>query len=243
MSYIKFPRKERLDRPLKSFKVLTNARCAATCNATPETCKSYNLRKLVGDKTFRAICELNGPSATPPSPTRTDVDYYDRDECFSNPCLNDGTCDDGFHDYTCSCVPGYEGLRCDIDIDECLSNPCLNGGTCNDRGPECGGLNIRVVHVGGSTWGRLEVYYNNTWGSVCDDEFSEIDAKVACKHLGMSYEGAAFNPSPGGGTGDIWLDDIGCVGTETSLFECTHRGWGVHNCDHGEDVGIACNTV
>ncbi|CAH1779949.1 unnamed protein product, partial [Owenia fusiformis] len=131
-SFIKFPRNERLDSPFKSFKVLTNARCAATCSATPETCNSYNLRKLVGDKPFQAICELNGPSATPPTPTKDVVDYYDRDECFSNPCLNGGTCDDGFHGYTCSCVPGYEGLRCDIDIDECTSNPCPNGGTCND---------------------------------------------------------------------------------------------------------------
>ncbi|CAH1779950.1 unnamed protein product, partial [Owenia fusiformis] len=144
--------------------------------------------------------------------------------------------------YTCSCVPGYEGLRCDVDIDECSSNPCLNGVTCTDgvNSYTCTGRNIRVVHVGGSIWGRLEVYYNNAWGTVCDDDFDDIDAKVACKHLGMSYEGATFKESLGGGIGDIWLDDMGCVGTETSLFECTHRSWGDHNCKHGEDVGIAC---
>ncbi|CAH1779948.1 unnamed protein product, partial [Owenia fusiformis] len=102
-----------------------------------------------------------------------------------------GTCKDRVNGYTCSCVPEYNG----------------------QDNYKCTGPNIRVVHVGGSTWGRLEVYYNNAWGTVCDDYFDDIDAKVACKHLGMSYEGATFKAYLGGGTGDIWLDDMGCVGT------------------------------
>jgi len=42
------------------------------------------------------------------------------------------------------------------------------------------------------------------------------------------------------GTGDILMDDVGCVGDESSLLDCGHRGWGVHNCDHDEDVTITC---
>ncbi|CAH1782710.1 unnamed protein product [Owenia fusiformis] len=56
----------------------------------------------------------------------------DIDECASSPCLNGGTCVDGVNGYTCGCIPGYEGLHCDVDIDECASSPCLNGGTCTD---------------------------------------------------------------------------------------------------------------
>ena len=36
------------------------------------------------------------------------------------------------------------------------------------------------------------------------------------------------------------MDDVGCVGDESSLLDCGHRGWGVHNCDHDEDVTITC---
>ena len=44
--------------------------------------------------------------------------------------------------------------------------------------------------------------------------------------------GASFTP--------IHLDDVRCLGNESSLLNCTHRGIGVHDCDHQQDVGIIC---
>ena len=41
-------------------------------------------------------------------------------------------------------------------------------------------------------------------------------------------------------TGDIFLDNVGCTGNETNLFECAHRGVGVHDCVHSEDAGVIC---
>jgi len=46
----------------------------------------------------------------------------------------------------------------------------------------------------------------------------------------------------GPGTGPILMDELRCVGNETSIAECRHRGWYSHNCDHGEDVSVSCNT-
>jgi len=45
---------------------------------------------------------------------------------------------------------------------------------------------ILVRLVGGSTsyYGRLEVYYNSTWGTVCNDEFTDASARVVCYMLG-----------------------------------------------------------
>ena len=44
----------------------------------------------------------------------------------------------------------------------------------------------------------------------------------------------------GQGTGQILLDNLGCVGTETRLVDCPHNGIGIDNCVHSEDAGLRC---
>ena len=39
------------------------------------------------------------------------------------------------------------------------------------------------------------------------------------------------------------LDDLGCAGTETSLFDCPHSGVNIHNCGHTEDAGVSCTGM
>lgn len=48
--------------------------------------------------------------------------------------------------------------------------------------------NIRARLVNGSTTtnGRLEIFYNGTWGTVCDDGFTANDAQVACRMAGIA---------------------------------------------------------
>ena len=54
------------------------------------------------------------------------------DDCFSQPCQNDGTCTDYVNYYTCTCDAGLTGVACEIDVDECLSSPCAEDSSCED---------------------------------------------------------------------------------------------------------------
>ena len=70
--------------------------------------------------------------------------------------------------------------------------------------------------------------------------WEDADADVACRQLGIGSGVAVTSDDFGSGEGDIWLDNVECVGDENSLAECDHNGWGDHNCQHHEDAGVVC---
>ena len=98
--------------------------------------------------------------------------------------------------------------------------------------------------VGGSTdsEGRVEVYHNGVWGTVCDDGWNITDASVVCRQLGYTGATSALSFAYfGEGSGPIHYDDVACNGNETRLADCSHRGIGSHNCVHYEDAGVVCS--
>ncbi|XP_041467340.1 deleted in malignant brain tumors 1 protein-like [Lytechinus variegatus] len=102
--------------------------------------------------------------------------------------------------------------------------------------------NVRLVGGENAYEGRIEVLHDGAWGTVCDDSFTDVDAQVACRSLGLTGGVAHSQAHFGQGSGQILMDNLACDGTENALDECGHNGWGSHNCGHHEDAGVACEA-
>ena len=100
---------------------------------------------------------------------------------------------------------------------------------------------IRLVGGSGPYKGRVEVYHNGTWGTVCDDGWDLQDATVVCRQLGYDTAvGARRHATFGRGSGPIWYANANCSGHEANLAQCGSAGLGVHNCRHWSDAGVIC---
>ena len=85
----------------------------------------------------------------------------------------------------------------------------------------------------------MEVYHNGEWGTVCNDGWTLNAAQVVCREIG--FDSAIKTLHYGQGSGQIWLDNVVCIGNESSIEKCSHGGWGIHDCTHSEDVGVQCS--
>ena len=102
---------------------------------------------------------------------------------------------------------------------------------------------VRLVNGPTKYEGRVEVYHNGAWGTVCDDGWDLNDAQVVCDELGFGNAVAARHRAFfGSGSGQIWLDEVHCIGTEVTIVNCSHSGWGSHDCAHEEDASVNCTA-
>ncbi|NXG39680.1 DMBT1 protein, partial [Dromaius novaehollandiae] len=138
-------------------------------------------------------------------------------------------------------------------LSKCRSQPwgqhdCTHG---EDAGVMCSGYPYPVASqrvplrlMGGlhRCAGRVEVFYSNKWGTVCNHHWDLRDAEVVCRQLRC---GKALSASGSGqfsaGSGPIWLADVNCTGTEIALSYCRVKVWGKNNCNHGEDAAVVCS--
>ncbi|KAL8176290.1 UNVERIFIED_CONTAM: hypothetical protein K2H54_030214 [Gekko kuhli] len=101
---------------------------------------------------------------------------------------------------------------------------------------------LRLIGGRSRCSGRVEVFHQGQWGTVCDDMWGLSDVAVVCRELGCGEALAAPGSAIfGEGNDVIWLDDVQCQGGESKLTECLTNPWGTHNCRHNEDAGAVCS--
>nr|XP_034333264.1 deleted in malignant brain tumors 1 protein-like [Crassostrea gigas] len=134
--------------------------------------------------------------------------------------------------------PDVVTYRCNGSIQ---TTCCPAGGKWASLDYRCEWQTTRLVGSNVSFEGRVEVYLNGSWGTVCDDGFGMADANVVCSSLG--YPGALqVRPSAafGIGSGQILMDNVACLSSEISILECAYVDSNSQNCGHYEDIGVIC---
>ena len=112
-------------------------------------------------------------------------------------------------------------------------------------------VTVRLVGDGlAADDGRLEIYHNSEWGTICNKGFyTPRDSDVACRSIpGKRYtNGSVISsklfrgqvPSP---PDQIWLSKVDCSGGIGGEFSrCSNSGFGIHDtCSHEDDVYLRC---
>ncbi|XP_064613916.1 neurotrypsin-like [Liolophura sinensis] len=110
-----------------------------------------------------------------------------------------------------------------------------------DAGAVCTGLPIRLTNTYS---GRLEVYRGGKWGTVCEERWDILEARVICRQMGYASAIRVFrarDTSPGGGP--IHMTQVNCTGNEADFFSCPFNVPDKRTCTHAMDVGLECGTA
>nr|XP_018909898.1 PREDICTED: lysyl oxidase homolog 3-like isoform X2 [Bemisia tabaci]XP_018909899.1 PREDICTED: lysyl oxidase homolog 3-like isoform X2 [Bemisia tabaci]XP_018909900.1 PREDICTED: lysyl oxidase homolog 3-like isoform X2 [Bemisia tabaci]XP_018909901.1 PREDICTED: lysyl oxidase homolog 3-like isoform X2 [Bemisia tabaci]XP_018909902.1 PREDICTED: lysyl oxidase homolog 3-like isoform X2 [Bemisia tabaci]XP_018909903.1 PREDICTED: lysyl oxidase homolog 3-like isoform X2 [Bemisia tabaci] len=103
---------------------------------------------------------------------------------------------------------------------------------------------VRLVNGRTAAEGNVEVFHDGRWGSVCDDEFDEAEARVVCRQLGYrDYQRVTRDSYFGQARKKFWIDDVFCGGSEYELAQCKFSGWGNHDCTPQEAAGVVCQQT
>lgn len=103
---------------------------------------------------------------------------------------------------------------------------------------------LRLVPIGNSNYKErlLEIFIEpyNGWITICDNNWDNHDAQVACKQLGFGSTGTAVQVFSHN-TSDIpiRLDNVNCNGSESRLIDCEHDEVN-YKCDQYRVAGVVC---
>ena len=103
-------------------------------------------------------------------------------------------------------------------------------------------LQIRIQGGENPREGRVEVFHNGRWGTVCGDDWGIEEAMTVCRQLNLGYATKAVTHKNFSETGlKIIMSGVKCRVDETSLYYCQHDEWKNTTCSSDDKVaGVIC---
>ena len=102
---------------------------------------------------------------------------------------------------------------------------------------------VRLSNGDNRRSGRVEMFINGEWGTVCKDSWSTASSSVVCRQLGLGSTGVMTSYGAGPMSYSIHLDEVRCNGSEANILACQHSRLGHHDCYHSDDVGVTCSGL
>ncbi|KAH9512862.1 Neurotrypsin [Bulinus truncatus] len=207
-----------------SYINFTDEKCAKEClESTQYICRSFMYIARSQKCFLSQYNTLNG--------TIVDSSVNDFYELISQK-----NCSDKFKCANNFCVD--YALRCD-GHDDCkdLSDELV----CNEDEQ----IVVALIGEEDENSGTVEITYMGEKGLICDDEWSIEDANVICRMLGYWKAEKAtklneFNYRPGKAV--FMLDDVKCLGNESSIQDCPKSHWKQHDCRSFQIAGVVCRS-
>uniref|UniRef100_A0A673BGE0 SRCR domain-containing protein n=1 Tax=Sphaeramia orbicularis TaxID=375764 RepID=A0A673BGE0_9TELE len=104
--------------------------------------------------------------------------------------------------------------------------------TCSDS--------VKLVHGSSLCSGRLEVWSNQPWCSVCEEDLDHNDAEVVCRELGCGAPSLLQGALYGEGEAPVWTSELQCEGNESAVLDCRRSSSAGKTCGSGKAAGLTC---
>lgn len=103
---------------------------------------------------------------------------------------------------------------------------------------------VRLVDGGSDNQGRIEIYFNSTWWSICASHFNHEAFGTVCRMLNLPEPTERYHDSEfDSGNEPILPMDFSCDGHESALLNCRHEDYYDHHCHEGNTVGVVCGDI
>lgn len=105
---------------------------------------------------------------------------------------------------------------------------------------------VRLVDGTDEFEGRLEVFIDGEWGTVCKDGWTPVDSSVVCQQLGLTFNpefGESQNKDPGLiSSQKMHMSDVNCDQLDTDLTKCRSLRGDQFSCKPSNVVFLRCQV-